>query len=72
MDAQFVTTAISKDLDANKIELHQPAPYEHGQNGNGESIVKIIQDGVNKLLYRIGKHVPQYKALWGLAAMEVT
>ena len=41
VDAQFVTEAISKYLDANQIVLQQPSPYDHGQNGNGESIVKI-------------------------------
>ena len=70
MTRQFVTEAIYKYLDVNKIELQQPSPYDHGQNGNGESIVKIIQDGVNKLLYRVSKHLPHYKTLWGLAAME--
>ena len=42
MDAQFVTEAVSKCLDANQIELQQPLPYDHGQNGDGESIVKIL------------------------------
>ena len=34
MDAQFVTEAVSKYLDANQIELQQPSPYDHCQNGN--------------------------------------
>ena len=71
MDAQFVTVAVTKYLGDNLIELQQPSPYDHGQNGNGESIVKIVQDGINKLLYRVSKELPHYTKLWGLTAMEI-
>ena len=71
MDAQFVTVEATWYLEANQIEMQQPSPYDYGQNGNGETIVKRIQNGVNKLLYCVGKEITDYKRLWGLAAMEV-
>ena len=71
MDAQFTTDAVTNFLEDNLIEIQQPSPYDHGQNGNGESTVKVIQDGISKLLCRVSKEIPHYKKLWGLAAMEV-
>ena len=58
MHAQFTTDAVTKYLENNVIEIQQPSQYDYGQNGNGESVVKIIQDGTNKLLYRVSKDIP--------------
>ena len=62
--AQFTTERIVKYMEENQIRLEQPPPHDHGQNGNGESIVKIMQDGMNKQLFGIGKNNQHNKKLW--------
>jgi hypothetical protein len=49
-DDQFVTEKIATFLLKHKITRSQPAPYEHGQNGDVEILIKHSQETVDKLL----------------------
>ena len=49
LDDQFVTEKITTFLTKRKITRSQPAPYEHGQNGDVEVLIKHQQEVVDKL-----------------------
>ena len=44
MDDEFATEDIDNYLSDNHIVRTQPAPYEHGQNGNAEVLIKHSQE----------------------------
>ena len=50
IDDQFVTEKIIDYLISHKIKHSQPTPYEHGQNGDIEVLIKHSQETVVKLL----------------------
>ena len=68
IDAQFVTAEIKAFLKKQKIEITQPAPHEHGQNGSVEVLIKHMQEDVNKLLLS-SELSHEY---WGLAVLNAT
>jgi len=68
MDDEFATEEIDNYLSDNHITRTQPAPYEHGQNGNAEVLIKHSQETVNKLLdsAQLGEEY------WALALLHAT
>ena len=68
MDDEFATEEIDNYLSDNHIVRTQPAPYEHGQNGNAEVLIKHSQETVNKLLdsAQLGEEY------WGLTLLHAT
>ena len=68
VDDQFVTENITEFLVSHRIKLSQPAPYEHGRNGDIEVLIKHSQETVVKLLdsAQLG---PEY---WSLALLHAT
>jgi hypothetical protein len=68
VDDQFVTEHITDYLTLHKIKLSQPTPYEHGQNGDIEVLIKHSQETVVKLLDS-AQLAPEY---WSLALLHAT
>ena len=68
VDDAFVTKDITEYLAKHHIKLTQATPYEHGQNGDAEVLIKHNQENVYKLL----DAAQLERAYWGLALLHTT
>ena len=68
VDDAFVTVKITEYLARHHIKCTQPTPYEHGQNGDVEVLIKHNQETVYKLL----DAAQLEEAYWGLALLHTT
>ena len=68
VDDAFVTAEITEHLAKHHIKRTQPTPYEHGQNGDVEVLIKHNQETVYKLLDAVQLDA-EY---WGLALLHNT
>ena len=68
MDDQFVANKITTFLTKRKITRSQPAPYEHGQDGDIEVLIKHQQEVVDKFCTE-AQLGPEY---WSMALTHAT